>query len=132
MNKVQYTLTFNLDDNYDLNDVLESMAEVAEGDASFKLLEAITNGNVEITIKDGKVTTVCDAFNEDDDKKFAEMIALAVSCGMEDKPFITFDYINDRGEVFQDEYFDADEYKFISDQLKVHNAIHHNDFTRKA
>lgn len=49
-----------------------------------------------------------------------------------DEPFITFDYINDKGEVFQDEYFDADEYKFISDQLKVHNAIHHNDFTRKA
>lgn len=84
MNKVQYTLTFNLDDKYDLNDVLESMFEVAEGDASLQLLEAIAHGNVEITIANGKVTTTCDAFNEDDDKEFAEMIALAVSCGTED------------------------------------------------
>lgn len=79
MNTVKYTLTINLDDNYDYDDVMQSMVENNDGQAFYMLAEAISNGDVEITIADGKVATHCGAFNEDDDHNFAQTIADALT-----------------------------------------------------
>ena len=79
MNTTKHTLTINLDDNYDLGFVMHSLIEEDDGRAYYLLTEAITNGDVEITIADGKVTTHCGAFNDDDDKKFAAAIAYALT-----------------------------------------------------
>lgn len=76
---ITYTLTFNIDDNYDLNDVLESIVENNDGQVFYMLAEAITCGDVEITIADGKATTHCGAFNDEDDAVFAQDIADALT-----------------------------------------------------
>lgn len=80
MRTIIYTLTFNIDEeNYNMDDLLESMVENNDGQAFYTLAEAITCGDVEITIADGKVTTHCGAFNEDDDHNFAQTIADALT-----------------------------------------------------
>lgn len=70
---ITYTLTFNIDD------VLESIVENNDGQAFYMLAEAITCGDVEITIADGKATTHCGAFNDEDDAVFAQDIADALT-----------------------------------------------------
>lgn len=56
MNTIKHTLTINLGDDHNYDDVLRSMVEENDGRAMYTLAEAIIHSDVEITIKDGKVT----------------------------------------------------------------------------